>query len=175
MWGLGGQLNTLGLLLPASDLQVEGSCAGMWLPVTIPVSPCPRQPSGDGFQLVLVLEGGFVMDNTCFGQCWCVSWMCSTQLVTKRSFPGIPEGCEPGTGPGVCQLFKDTGRLERTLISSEAWKCYEVFLWLKSDDALRGIKWWRRKWQGRMAGRCWQNLLQGFIKELITTQNYLPP
>lgn len=51
MWGLGGQLCAIGLLLPASDLQVRGCCAGSVLPVTISPRLCHFAPSYNGENL----------------------------------------------------------------------------------------------------------------------------
>lgn len=40
----------------------------------------------------------------------------------------------------ACHLFKDSRKVKSTLISSEAWKCYEIFLWLKSESLFRCLK-----------------------------------
>lgn len=42
--------------------------------------------------------------------------------------------------PVACHLFKDSRKVESTLASSEVWKCYEIFLWLKAESLFRCSK-----------------------------------
>lgn len=152
MWGLGGQLNALGLLLPASDLQVGGSCAGTWLPVTVPISPCRRQPRW-------ISAGPGSGRRFWYGEHWLWAMlMCglNLQYVTepKGVFLAFLRAVSRGLVQECVSSSETLGEFERTLTFSKAWKCYELFLWLKSKDAQRGIKWWRTELQGRTECRC---------------------
>lgn len=42
--------------------------------------------------------------------------------------------------PAARHLFKDSRKVKSTLTSSEAWKSYEIFLWLKAESVFRCSK-----------------------------------
>lgn len=107
-------------------------------------SPCPRQPDGSEFQWVLVLEGGFGMGNTSLGNtAWIgtLGWTCNIyNSLPRRLFLAFLRAVNQRTIPVACHLFKDSRKIKSTLIFSETWKCYEVFLWLKSESLFKCSK-----------------------------------